>query len=137
MVARDVVELTDWYVGTFGCVVVTPPTALDDPVLCRAIGVPEGTIVTLSMLSPPGQEADGAIIEFYSLNPTPEDWPYRAGQGQVAFQVDDVDGVAERFIAGGGALHGDAVDWVAPSGRTSRFVYTRDPEGNLVDLYGV
>lgn len=135
IVARDVASLTRWYVEVLGCDTVMAPAELDDPMLCRAMGAQSGSLVTLSMVRPPGQDDDGAIIEFYSLSPQQTDWPFRAGGGQVAFEVDDIDGLVGRILTSGGGLHGEVVDWVAPSGRRSRFVYANDPEGNIVDLF--
>jgi len=38
-------------------------------------------------------------------------------------------------MAAGGASIGDVVEWEAPSGAVARFVYMRDPEGNIIDLW--
>lgn len=62
-------------------------------------------------------------------------WPYQPGQGHLAFQVDDVGQAAQRVVDGGGSYLGEIVTWRAPSGNPACFVFMRDPEGNVIDLW--
>lgn len=134
-VANDVERLIAFYVEALDCSVARGPVEVNDPEIIGAIGAPPGSRITLAMLSLPGPE-EGVVLELYSI--AGDDalvWPYSPGQGQIAFQVDDVDAVVVRAISSGGSRLGEVADWQTPWGSTARFVYLRDPEGNIVDVW--
>ena len=56
------------------------------------------------------------------------------GFGHIAFHVDDVNAVLERLIAHGGKLFGEVVHKQYPELGLLTVVYTRDPEGNFIEL---
>lgn len=132
--SRDLDALSRFYVDALGCSVVVPATSTDSAV-SRAVGVPDAQ-VRLLILRLPGRGDHGPVLELYSVEgEVPEGWGYQPGQGQLAFEVDDLDSAVEKVIAGGGSRLGEVVEWEAPSGSTARFIYLRDPEGNVIDLY--
>ena len=58
----------------------------------------------------------------------------RAGLMHLAFSVDDVSATLDRITAAGGEALGEVVEAdVAGVGRAD-FIYTRDPDGNIVEL---
>lgn len=132
--SRDPDALSLFYVEALGCSVVVPKTTTDAAV-ARAVGVP-GAQVELLILRLPGRGDHGPVLELYSVEgEIPEGWGYQPGQGQLAFEVEDLDAAIGKVIAAGGSKLGDVVEWEAPSGSTARFIYLRDPEGNIIDLY--
>ena len=131
---RDLGGLAAFYQEALDCEVVVPALMTDERV-ARAVGVP-GATVTLSTLRLPGRGDRGPILELYSVDGVvPDDWDYRPGSGQIALEVDDLEVAIGRVIAAGGNRLGEVVEWEGPSGATARFVYLRDPEGNIIDLY--
>lgn len=136
VVARDVARLAEFYERAVGCHPLTPVMELSDHALTRGLGAP-GAVVRVVWLGMPGYEEGGPALELYRVvggTGEPE-WAYRPGQGQLSFQVDDVESTMEEVIAAGGSLLGEMADWETPSGNRARFVYLRDPEGNIVDLW--
>lgn len=130
----DVEGLASFYVDALECETVVSPLQVESEV-SRAVGVPDATI-TLTILRLPGRGERGPVLELYSVaGPRPDSWPYRPGQGQIAFEVDHLETGIGRVIAGGGRSLGEVVEWQAPSGAIARFVYLNDPEGNIIDLF--
>lgn len=133
--ARDPQALADFYEQALGCETVVPLLNVDGDAVARAVGVP-GADIALTVLRLPGRGEHGPVLELYSVSgDLPEDWHYQPGQGQLAFEVDDLESAMGRVGGAGGNKLGDVVEWQAPSGATARFVYMRDPEGNIIDLW--
>jgi glyoxylase I family protein len=134
ILARDLEPLLRFYQEALGCELVVPPLVTEN-VVSRGVGVPDAT-VTLSTLRLPGRGDRGPVLELYSVEgEVPDGWNFRPGNGQLAFQVDDLEAAIGKVVGAGGSQLGEVVEWQGPSGATARFVYLRDPEGNIVDLY--
>lgn len=134
ILASDLDLLVGFYEEALDCEVVVPPLSTDS-VVARGAGVPDGTVI-LCALRLPGRGDRGPILELYSVEgDTPDGWNYRPGSGQLAFEVDDLETAIGKVVAAGGSMLGEVVEWQGPSGTTARFIYLRDPEGNIVDLY--
>jgi catechol 2,3-dioxygenase-like lactoylglutathione lyase family enzyme len=135
-IARDVEALAGFYEEALDCETVVPTRDITDGVVARAVGVP-GADLKLTVLRLPGRGEHGPVLEIYSVSggePVP-DWHYVPGQGQLAFEVEDLESSIRRVIAAGGSSLGEVVRWQAPSGAEARFVYLRDPEDNIIDLW--
>lgn len=134
ILARDPEALASFYEEALGCETVVPLQGVDDAV-ARAVGVPDAG-VKLTVLRLPGRGEHGPVLELYSVDgDRPEDWHYQPGQGQLAFEVDDLESAMGRVGGAGGNKLGDLVEWESPSGARARFVYMQDPEGNIIDLW--
>lgn len=132
--SRDPESLAAFYEEALDCVTVVPFQEVDQEV-SKAVGVPEAT-VSLTILRLPGRGDRGPVLELYSVDgPRPDGWNYQPGQGQIAFEVDDLEASIGKVVAAGGGKLGEVVEWEAPSGSRARFVYLNDPEGNIVDLF--
>lgn len=131
LLARDIERLVDFYQEALGCELLKPIRDVEDAAVSKAIGV-DG-LLRLAQLSLPGQEEGGVLLEIYTIDGESDDWTYRPGQGQICFVVDDVHSAAERVVGAGGSTLGEISDWVTPAG-TFRFVFLRDPEGNIIDV---
>ena len=134
ILARDLEALASFYEEALDCVTVVPIQAIDQ-VAARGVGVPDAG-VTLTVLRLPGRGDHGPVLELYEVDgQVPADWSYRPGQGQLAFEVEDLETSIGKVMASGGSSLGEVVEWQAPSGAVARFVYMRDPEGNVIDLW--
>lgn len=132
--ARDLEALTGFYKEALHCVIVVPVQSTDRAV-ARGVGVPDAE-VTLAVLRLPGRGDHGPVLELYSVEgEVPDGWDYLPGQGQLAFEVDDLETTVGKVVAAGGSTLGEVVEWEAPSGAVARFVYLKDPEGNIIDLW--
>jgi catechol 2,3-dioxygenase-like lactoylglutathione lyase family enzyme len=136
IVARDVERLGAFYIDVFDCVVSGPERDLKGEWLERGTGLPGARIRGIH-LRLPGHGDDGPTLEIFSvegLAPSVPSIVNRAGLMHIAFSVDDVSATLDRIIAGGGEALGEVVEAdVAGVGRAD-FIYTRDPEGNIVEL---
>lgn len=134
--ADDLEALATFYEEALGCVTVVPVLDIADEAVARAAGVP-GAHMRLTILRLPGRGDHGPVLELYSVSggERAEGWHYQPGQGQLALEVDDLETSVGRVIAAGGDNLGEVVQWESPSGTVARFVYLRDPEGNIIDLW--
>jgi glyoxylase I family protein len=132
--AEDVRSLAGFYQDALECELLQPVGDFADEHLGLAFGAP-GRGIRLCALGLPGRE-EGPILELYEFPDWDDpDWPYQPGQAHLAFQVDDVPEAAGRVIEKGGSYLGEIATWRAPSGNLATFVFMRDPEGNLIDLW--
>jgi hypothetical protein len=94
--------------------------------------------VTITVLRLPGHGDHGPELELYSVNgPRPGDWHYQPGQGQRAFEDEDMEleQCVGKVVDAGGRKLGEIVEWQGPSGSVARFLFMQDPEGNVIDLW--
>src|SRR5206468_4875791 len=85
----------------------------------------------------PGYGDDGPTLEIFSYDQLIESGlstPNRSGFGHIAFAVEDVDEALHDVIAAGGGAVGNIETTKVEDVGTLRVVYTRDPEGNIVEL---
>lgn len=136
IVARDPARLSAFYVDVLGCVAAGPPRDLRGEWLGRGMGLPGARVRGVHLLLP-GHGDQGPALELFSLDdlegatpPTPR----RPGLMHVAFSVDDIGETVERVLAAGGSLLGEVSQAVVAGVGRAAFVYTRDPEGNIVEL---
>ena len=92
---------------------------------------PDGTSVDMQMIKSP----NGVMLELF-LFPNveqvgPAEWQ-RTGYSHIALRVDDLPALCER-------MKGDGVEFLMPvkerSGGGDHWVYLKDPDGNLVELW--
>lgn len=137
VIASDWRRLAGFYTSVFGCELVPPERDYGGEILERGTAVP-GATLRGAHLRLPGHGDAGPTIEIYTYgaNEPPAAPPAanREGWGHVAFAVDDVDEARDAVLAAGGSQHGEVVTTRTADGRRVKWVYVRDPEGNLVEL---
>lgn len=136
LVAQDWRRLAAFYEEVFGCVPVPPERSLDGDWLARGTGVP-GAALEGVHLRLPGHGGDGPTLEIFAYRDTrdrPAAAPNDRGYGHLAFEVVDVARTLERVVAAGGEALGELVERDVEGAGTLRFVYARDPEGNVLEL---
>ena len=137
IVANDPDRLADFYVEVFGAVPSGPRRDLAGDGLERGMGLP-GAHVQGVHLRLPGHGDNGPVLEIFRLDETVagSEAVNRRGLMHVAFSVDDIRATLDRLIAAGGSSLGEIAEVTVDGVGTAEFVYTRDPEGTIVELQG-
>lgn len=130
----DADRLATFYREVLGCRLLSPVTDFADEALSRGFGA-AGARVRLAFLGLPGIE-EGPTLELYQL-PDEDQIPValstRSGSPRLPGRRRGTSGAARG--RGGGSYLGEIVTWRAPSGNPASFVFMRDPEGNVIDLW--
>ncbi len=136
IVADDWRSLAGFYGAVFGCVRVPPERSLSGEWLSAGTGVADASLEGVH-LRLPGHGKGGPTLEIYTyraIEPADPGAANRRGLAHLAFEVDDVEAVANVMLEHGGTLAGRIVTRPVPGVGALTFVYARDPEGNLVEL---
>ena len=136
LIARDWQRLAAFYEEVFGCVRVLPERHLSGESQERGSGVP-GAQIDGVHLRLPGLGADAPTLEVfqYSQNVEAAAPPAnRVGFGHIAFEVDDVAATRDAVVAAGGDVVGTIESVAIPGAGRITWTYTRDPEGNIIEL---
>jgi predicted enzyme related to lactoylglutathione lyase len=136
LIAKDWKSLSKFYIDVFGCKPTYPERDLSGEWIEKITEIP-GVHVRGMHLSLPGCD-NGPTLEVFQYEPqTPRNGDpsiSMQGFGHIAFHVDEVNAVLERLIAHGGKLFGEVVHKLYPELGLLTVVYTRDPEGNFIEL---
>jgi predicted enzyme related to lactoylglutathione lyase len=135
IVARDPERLGAFYIEVFGCVRFGADRNLAGDWLERGMGLP-GARVRGFFLRLPGHGDEGPTLEIYSLDDIEPGTTAvnRPGLMHIAFNVDDIEETVRRVLIAGGRMQGEIVEANVPNVGRAGFVYTRDPEENIVEL---
>lgn len=134
--SHDWRRLAAFYTDVFGCVFVPPERDIRSADLDAATGLHDAHL-TGAHLRLPGHGDTGPTLEIFSydaLEGHPGTRVDRPGWGHLAFQVPDVPAAVDAVVAAGGGRHGDIITTRTTDGRQVTWVYTTDPDGNLVEL---
>lgn len=136
LVAHDWQALARFYQTVFGCQIVPPERDYRGAALEAGTGVPGASLRGVH-LRLPGTGDRGPTLEIFQYSPTLEHPPgpvNRTGFGHIAFATDDVDRLRQGVLRHGGSNLGEVVTLATADGRHVRWVYMRDPEGNVLEL---
>ena len=136
LIARDWRKLSEFYCKVFDCVQVPPERDLEGKWLDNATGI-ENVKIRGVHLRLPGYGHDGPTLEIFQysdIKPWPEKSPDSQGFGHIAFSVDNVDETLNRILEAGGGSVGVVTEVKIEGVGTIKFVYARDPEGNIIEV---
>ena len=138
IIARDCYKLIDFYKNVFNCKSIGEDRDQRGEWLDRLTGLKNAHIYGERLLLP-GFGDDHPTIEIYSYDEMEDgviSKTNRTGIAHLAFEVDDVRETLEKIIEYGGSAVGEVVTAENPNNDNKRafFVYTRDIEGNIVEL---
>ena len=128
--------LAAFYGEVFGCTLVPPERDYRSADLDGATKLHDAHL-TGAHLRLPGHGDSGPtleIFEYAEIDAHPGTQIDRPGWGHVAFQVPDVPAAVDAVIAAGGGRFGEMVAMQTKDGRHITWVYTTDPDGNIVEL---
>jgi len=135
--AMDWRKLIKFYGDVFGCVPVGPERHLRGEWVERVTGVVGDSIDGQHMMLP-GYGEKGPTLEIFTYIPSEGEKPKnvnRGGFAHIAFEVDDLDIVFEKFKTVGGSSYGEKIHHYYPElDKTLHVVYAKDPEGNAIEI---
>lgn len=137
IVARDPDRLAQFYTNVLDCV-RSAERSLTEEWLGRGMGLPGTTLKVIHVRLPGTGAGDGGptieIFRMPELSDGQRSVQDQPGLMHMAFAVDDVDEKLEQLLAAGGEKLGEVVEADVEGVGHVRFVYARDPEGNIVEL---
>lgn len=129
-------KLVEFYVLTFDCRVIPPIRDQSGEWLDKGTGVKNAHLQGAHLLLP-GHGENGPTLEIYQYEHIVEQDPIAPNQrgfGHIAFEVNDVELVLKNVIKNGGQSNGEVISRSVSGVGVITFVYTRDPEGNIIEL---
>ncbi len=136
IVAKNWKLLSEFYIKVFGCKIKPPERNLSGAWLDRATGLQNAVLEGVHLLLP-GYGDNGPTLEIFSYQKMHVCKPVMAnytGLTHIAFEVHDVDQTLDEAIKNGGQLLGKITEKRIDGIGELRFVYFRDPEGNIVEI---
>lgn len=136
IIARDVQSLIEFYKTVLRCRSVGETRDLRAEWLDKLTGLQNAHIVGEHLVLP-GYDDDHPTIEIFAYDAESESIPSeinRPGIAHLAFEVDDVEATLSEVLKGGGSQLGEVITAVYPGDLEAKFVYARDPEGNILEL---
>lgn len=136
LITRDWRRLSKFYCEVFGCVPVPPERNLRGRWLDDATGIQNAHIMGVH-LKLPGYDNEGPTLEIFqynSIRPWPEKTPDSLGFSHIAFAVEDIEETLNNIMEAGGTSVGAITEVKIEGAKIIRFVYARDPEGNIIEV---
>ncbi|MEQ9592132.1 MAG: VOC family protein [Cyclobacteriaceae bacterium] len=136
IVSTDWKKLADFYVQTFNCKIVPPIRKQSGEWLEKGTGL-KGAELEGAHLLLPGYGEGGPTLEIYQYEEVEHQdqvMPNKRGFGHIAFEVENVESLLTSLLGNGGSVLGEITKRVVEGVGEITFVYTRDPEGNLIEL---
>lgn len=136
IVARNWKLLSGFYINVFDCKVKPPERKLSGIWLDNAIGLKNAMLEGVHLLLP-GHGDNGPTLEIFSYQNMRDCEPIMAnyvGLTHIAFEVHDVDQILDEAIKNGGQVLGKVTEKAVDGVGDLKFVYFRDPEGNIVEI---
>jgi len=136
IVSKNWEQLARFYEKVFGCKRVLPERDMSGKWIEDGTGVPDVHIKGIH-LRLPGYGESGPTLEIFQYNKylnTGKAQVNQPGFVHIAFLVDDVEDALNKVLSEGGGQLGKVVTKEIPEVGTLTFVYTKDPEGNIIEL---
>lgn len=134
--AKEWKTLSDFYIKVFGCKVKPPERELSGEWLDSATGLENAQLQGVHLLLP-GHGENGPTLEIFSYKnmiPTGNIMANHTGFTHIAFEVDDVDSIFAKALESGGTTLGKVTTKEVQGVGMLKFVYFRDPEGNIIEI---
>ena len=134
--ARNWKTLADFYIHVFQCKIKPPQRKLSGAWLDRGTGLHNADLEGVHLLLP-GHGDDGPTLEIFTYKDRYDHGPIMAnysGITHIAFEVEDVDRTLEKAVDNGGQMLGRVAEKSVDGVGELKFVYFRDPEGNIVEI---
>lgn len=134
--AKDWKRLSDFYIKVFNCKEKLPERNLSGEWLDQATGLTNARLAGIHLLLP-GHGASGPTLEIFTYEDVVERKPIMAnytGYTHIAFEVEDVETTLNNALNNGAKLLGKVTEKQIENVGALKFVYFRDPEGNIIEI---
>lgn len=134
--AKNWKMLSEFYIKVFDCKIKPPARKLSGYWLDHGTGLKNARLEGVHLLLP-GHGDNGPTLEIFSYQNMHDCKPIMAnyvGLTHIAFEVDDVEQTLNEAIKNGGQLLGNVTVKAIDGVGELKFVYFRDPEGNIVEI---
>lgn len=134
--ARNWKILSDFYIHVFNCTIKPPKRELSGDWLDKATGLSNAKLEGVHLLLP-GYGDSGPTLEIFSYQDTHACKPVMAnytGFRHIAFEVEDVDTILSKALQKGANKLGEITEKNIEGIGVLKFVYFRDPEGNIIEI---
>jgi predicted enzyme related to lactoylglutathione lyase len=134
--ARDWKLLSEFYIKVFDCKIKPPERKFSGSWLDHATGLQNAFLEGVHLLLP-GHGDNGPTLEIFTYQNMHECNPLMpncSGLTHIAFEVDDVDQTLDEALKNGGQILGKVTQKTVDGVGDLKFVYFRDPEGNIVEI---
>ena len=128
--------LADFYIRVFECSIKPPQRNLSGDWLDRATGLKNACLEGVHLILP-GYGANAPTLEIFTYTDMHTREPLMAnhtGYTHIAFEVEDVDAIFKRALSLGAEELGRPIEKVIENVGVLKFVYLRDPEGNIIEI---
>jgi catechol 2,3-dioxygenase-like lactoylglutathione lyase family enzyme len=128
--------LADFYIEVFGCRVKPPVRNLSGAWLDDATGLENAQLEGVH-LHLPGYDDSGPTLEIFTYRNMEENGQImvnHVGFTHIAFEVENVDQTLKSALEKGGEMLGRVTEKLVEGVGSLKFVYFRDPEGNIVEI---
>lgn len=136
IVSKNWKSLSNFYIKVFHCKIKPPERKLSGAWLDQATGLKEADLEGVHLLLP-GHGNDGPTLEIFTYKHMHDCDPMMAnysGITHLAFEVHDVDQTLDKAIKCGAHMLGKVTQKQIAEVGDLKFVYFRDPEGNIVEI---
>ncbi len=134
--AKDWRSLADFYIQVFGCSIKPPQRNLSGEWLDRATGLKNARLEGIHLVLP-GYAENAPTLEIFTYFDLHSREPLMAnhtGLTHIAFEVEDVDTVYAKALSQGATELGQPTEKIIEGVGVLKFVYLRDPEGNIIEI---
>ena len=129
-------KLAKFYIDLFECIPLSPERKQSGEWLEKGTGL-KGADLEGVHLRLPGYGEEGPTLEIHQYKDTITGNPQKvnhAGLRHLAFSVHDVENTLKAIISNGGRTLGEITTKEIPGVGEITFVYTADPEGNIIEI---
>ena len=136
IVAKDWKHLSEFYIKVFGCVKKLPERSLSGDWLDQATGLRNARLAGIHLLLP-GHGTSGPTLEIFTYEDMCESdfaMANSTGYSHIAFEVEDIESTLKFALNNGAELLGRVTEKSIENVGTIKFVYFRDPEGNIIEI---
>jgi len=134
--AKDWKCLSGFYIKVFNCKKKLPERDLSGDWLDKGTGLTNARLAGIHLLLP-GHGTSGPTLEIFTYENTHESEPVMAnctGYTHIAFEVEDVETTLNHALKNGAELLGKVTEKRIENVGVLKFVYFRDPEGNIIEI---
>ncbi|MBN1907496.1 MAG: VOC family protein [Deltaproteobacteria bacterium] len=134
--ARDWKKLSEFYINVFECKIKPPQRNLAGAWLDRGTGLTNAKLEGVHLYLP-GHGENPPTLEIFSYEEmcdTTEIMANYKGTTHIAFEVEDVDVTMKKALENGAIRLGEIAEREIENIGILKFVYLRDPEGNIVEI---